>query len=340
MTVTNAGPSTATSVAITDAVNDPQVVLVGASTPAGPCPIDGAGARCAVDSLAPGASVVMTVNGLVTPDATPGGLLSDVASVSSATPDGDPSDDSSSAQITVGPTVPGLEVTKTADAPDPLIAGLGEVRYTIGVANAGPSDADPVTVTDILPPGFVVISAATDRGACTVSPAPTGDAVSCDLGRLTAPFAGAPGAQARITITAQVPAAVRPGTYPNTATAQAPGAAPVASNGAPVTVSGLADVSVIKSFPPGTVDTNITPGQPKTYRIRVVNDGPSVAVNAAVTDALPAGLTPTAWRVGSVTPAGGSSPVCDVGAVTCDLGDLPPARRWSSSSTSSPTPHS
>ena len=83
-------------------------------------------------------------------------------------------------------------------------------------------------------------------------------------------------------------------------------------------------------------DEEITPGTTETYRIRVVNDGPSVADDVVVTDTLPAGLTATAWRVESVTPPG-PTPACVDGTATCDLGDLPPARPWSSSSTCSST---
>ncbi len=153
--------------------------------------------------------------------------------------------------------------------------------------------------------------------------ASTGDTVACGPGALTAPFAGAPGGRARVTITAQVPAAVPAGTYGNTAAVQAPGAPPVASNDAPVAVTAVANVSVIKAFPQAAPDVEITPGQTETYRIRVVDGGPSVATDTVVADTLPAGLTPTAWRA-TVTPAGASTPSCDVATVKCELGDLPP----------------
>ncbi len=323
LTATNSGPSTATSVAITDTASDSNIVITAASTPAGPCPFGPDGARCTAPSIAPGGTVVMTVTGLVKPGAPPGSILANAANVSSATPDDNPTNDAATAQITVGPRVPGLTATKTAVAPNPLIAGVGLVRYTIDVANDGPSDADPVTAGDVLPAGFVVVSATTDRGDCTVTPASSGDTVSCALGALTAPFADAPGGRARITITAEVPAGVAGGTFANTATVQTPGSPPVASNDAPVEVTSLANVSVVKAFPQGA-DSQITPGTTETYRIRVVNDGPSVAVHTVVTDALPAGLTPTAWRVVSVTPPG-PAPACTVATVTCDLGDLAPA---------------
>ena len=42
-------------------------------------------------------------------------------------------------------------------------------------------------------------------------------------------------------------------------------------------------MSIVKSFPQGS-DPDITPGTTETYRIRVVNDGPSVADDVVVTD--------------------------------------------------------
>ncbi len=122
---------------------------------------------------------------------------------------------------------------------------------------------------------------------------------------------------------AQVPPGVEPGTYANTATADAPGTSPVESDPASVTVEGRADLSVVKSFPEGSPDAILTPGTTETYRIRVTNQGPSTAADVSVADTLPTGLTASDVRVISVTPAG-PTPDCDTDDATCDLGDLPP----------------
>jgi large repetitive protein len=321
---TNAGPSTAFAVTVTDAVTDPGILLTSAtSDPPGLCSTDGNNARCTIAALAPGADVTMQVNATALPGATPGSTVGDGAVVSSATPDSVPGDNEALAAVTIGPAASTLTIAKTADAPAVLVAGRGEVRYTIDVVNGGPSDADPVTVTDVLPAGFVVRSATTDRGSCDVTPAATGDTVACDVGRLVAPFGTAGGARASVLIVATVAADVDPGDYDNVATVSAPSSSPVTSPAAPVTVAALANVSVIKSFPADTTDPSITPGAPKTYRIRVVNDGPSVAHDVQVTDDLPDGLTSTGWHEPSVTPPG-PTPVCDDAAASCLLGDLPP----------------
>ena len=312
---------------IDDAVPDPGVEPQLASlVPAGTCSAEASGARCAIASLAPGATAVMTVTAQALPSTTARTVAND-ATVSSATPDSDPSDNTATQDATIGPPVSQLSVAKTADAPSPLIAGVGEVRYTIDVTNTGPSDADPVTVSDVLPADLSVVSASSDRGPCAVTPAPTGDSVSCDLGRLVAPFGSNGGESGRVTIVAGVAADVAAGSYPNVATADAPSSQPSTSPAVPVVVESLANVSVAKSFPQGS-NSVIDPGTTETYRIRVVNDGPSAASDVVVSDVLPAGFppgtfTPTAWRVVAVTPPG-PTPTCDLGALTCDLGDLPP----------------
>src|SRR6478609_2254038 len=304
ITVTNNGPSTATSVVIDDSVPDADVEPRSASADQpGTCGTDPSNARCTITVLAPGASAVMTVSAVALPDATPH-IASNDAIVSSATPDSDTSDNTASADVTIGPAVSDLQITKTAETASPLVAGLGAVRYRIAVVNNGPSDADPVTLTDVLPAGFHVVSATTDRGTCGFAAAATGDTVTCDLGRFVAPFGATSGATGNVTIVATVPSTVAPGDYPNTATVSAPSTPPTISASAPVTVEARANLSIIKAFPVDAPDAVITPGTTETYRIRVVNDGPSVADEVVVTDTLPAGLTAKAWQVVSVVPAG------------------------------------
>lgn len=312
---TNDGPSTAVDVAITDSVADAGLELTAASAPGATCAFQPSTARCNVPTLAPGATVTMTVVARANPDAT-GGTRANVASVSSATPDSDPTDDESVAQVTIGPPQSILSVTKSATPTGTVQAGIGEVRYTIDVVNTGPSDAAVVAVDDTLPAGLVVLSVATNRGQCTTTPDASGDRVACQVGPLAAPFGGLPGARATITIVADVPADVAAGTYDNIASAQVPGSPPTNSNQVDVDVAAQADLSIVKSFPAGA-DPDITPGATEAYRVRVVNDGPAVARDVVVTDSLPAGLTAVAWTADPPV-------VCDVPSVSCTLDELAP----------------
>ncbi|MEO7911400.1 MAG: hypothetical protein ABIV47_17275, partial [Roseiflexaceae bacterium] len=72
-----------------------------------------------------------------------------------------------------------LSISKTG-APDPATAGAN-LTYKLTVANAGPSTATAVKVTDTLPTGVALISVTPSQGACSF-----GTTVICQLGSLTA----------------------------------------------------------------------------------------------------------------------------------------------------------
>ena len=63
-----------------------------------------------------------------------------------------------------------LSVTKTG-SPDPVQAG-SNITYTIGVANAGPSDAQNVTLTDAIPANTTFVSFSQTAGPPFVLTAP------------------------------------------------------------------------------------------------------------------------------------------------------------------------
>jgi hypothetical protein len=71
------------------------------------------------------------------------GALTNTATVSAATADPNPADNTATAQTTVVPAAD-VSITKTG-APDPVRVG-GSLTYTLGVANAGPSQALSTTV--------------------------------------------------------------------------------------------------------------------------------------------------------------------------------------------------
>jgi uncharacterized repeat protein (TIGR01451 family) len=102
-----------------------------------------------------------------------------------------------------------LKITKT-DSPDPVGVG-GNLTYTIGVENIGPSPASGVTVTDNLPKGVRLVSATDPAGACAVQ----GSKVTCAIGALNPTGVNYGGAPASVTIVV-VPESA--GTIRNTAT--------------------------------------------------------------------------------------------------------------------------
>jgi uncharacterized repeat protein (TIGR01451 family) len=102
-----------------------------------------------------------------------------------------------------------LKIVKS-DSPDPVRVG-SNLTYTIGVENLGPTPATGVTVTDNLPKGVDLVSAAGPGGPCAVQ----GGKVTCGLGSLDPVGVNYGGAQVTVTIVV-VPRAA--GTIRNTAT--------------------------------------------------------------------------------------------------------------------------
>ncbi|QOJ14679.1 MAG: DUF11 domain-containing protein [Planctomycetia bacterium] len=80
-----------------------------------------------------------------------------------------------------------LSVSASA-APDPVTLG-GNVTYSITVANAGPSTATSVELTDTLPTGAVLVSVSASQGSCSGT-----GTVACALGTI------ASGSSATVTI--------------------------------------------------------------------------------------------------------------------------------------------
>lgn len=87
-----------------------------------------------------------------------------------------------------------LKITKT-DSPDPVRAG-SQLTYTIGVENLGPSPATGVTVSDNLPKGVDLVSAAGPSGGCPVQ----GGKVTCAIGSLNPVGVKYGGSQVTVTI--------------------------------------------------------------------------------------------------------------------------------------------
>ncbi|HYG73085.1 MAG TPA: hypothetical protein VEC15_12485 [Actinomycetota bacterium] len=289
LNVTNAGPSTARDVTISDPL-PAGTSFVSASD--GGTNIAGT-VSWAIGDLSAGASVSRTLT--VTVDASRQAALSNTASVTTTTTDTDPVNNA----VTEGTTVhtsAGVSLTKT-DSVDPVVAGQ-DVTYTMTAVNEGPSTARDVQITDAIPAGTSFVSAS-DGGALA------GGVVTWDLGSLAA------GQSVDRTLTVHV-AEGRLAPLSNTAsvTTATTDVDPLDdSDSEATTVAISADLSV-------SVDDVVDPvdlGEDITYEILVSNGGPSDAANVDVEAALPAELTFVA-----------ADPECSFagGVVTCSLPTL------------------
>jgi uncharacterized repeat protein (TIGR01451 family) len=309
--VTNEGPSVAENVIASDAI-PPEIVFssVTGTFQGGTCFVNAVSRliRCERGSLGVGQTATITIHATLTADSKGKTVLNSVQAISDSV---DPQPEL--ARDTVGfvpiPAVD-LELTKVAlDQPAPP---GGDARFSLQVANHGPSDAPDVVVRDTLPPGLAFVS--DTRGACTAQ----GAAVTCLLGELAS---GAAIDDWEIEV--HVDPSLAGGTVRNTASIASEPADPAlqpaeripSSNedAADLQVAQTADLRIAKTVTP----TTAIAGGEVTYAIRVTNDGPGEATAVRLLDAIPDGLA-----VRSVTPTQGS---CGTGgAIDCDIGTLSP----------------
>jgi len=191
-----------------------------------------------------------------------------------------------------------MRVEKTGAVP--AIDAGRTLEYTITAFNDGPSDAQDVAVTDLLPPEVTFVDT---EAPCAES----GGTVTCQLGTLAA------GASRELTLRVRVrPSAT--GTVLNTAAVETSTDDPDPTNDEDTettTIGELADVSLTKTAAQPTV----LQGGTVAFTLDVRNDGPSDATGVVVSDPLPAGA--------SFVPAGSDGRCAEAaGAVTCTIGAL------------------
>src|SRR5690606_8359795 len=138
---------------------------------------------------------------------------------------------------------------------------------TIIVNNAGPSDADNVTVTeDSFPAGFDMGAVSSSQGGCAAFP--------CDLGTIAA------GASATIWVDYTVPADTQAGTQTNTVSVTSDEPDPNDEDNTDDDTNDVlteSDLSISKDD--GVSEVTAGDGVTYTYEIVVTNNGPSDADN-------------------------------------------------------------
>ena len=314
--VDNLGPSDARAVTLTDVLTsatDFSVTDVTVTPPAsGTCAPTSAGPDTTVsitcDLGIEEAAGRTTVRVSVTADDV--AQINDVATVSSATPDPDTSNNQATGRVTFLGSAD-LAIDKTA--PADVVAGT-DMTYQITVTNNGPSTAVGVVVTDTLPLGLSFVSVTASQGTCNHGQPGDGD-LRCGLGNLAA------GGVATIDVLVHVAPDVPPGTVLFNEVSVSSDT-PDPNNGdnresVATLVSASADLEITKSDSPDPV----VAGNSLTYTVTVTNLGPSTAQDVVITDALPAGTTFVSGDDGT------GATVCALtqpGTVVCDVGTLAP----------------
>jgi uncharacterized repeat protein (TIGR01451 family) len=325
LVVSNAGPSRATNVRVTDPLPS-GLSFVSASAGCGEA---GGTVACTTDSLEAGASQAFTVTARVASSVEGCAGFANTATVTSDTPDPDAADDAAS----VCPQLEGrtdLSIDKTPSLAT-LPVGGGQVMYTLVVENDGPSDATGVTVSDPLPPGLTLEAASASQGSCSTA----GGAVSCALGKLaqggsaqvlvTARTWGTPGAIVNTASVTGDQVETDPGDNGDSATVAVPLAPPAPPADPPTPAPDPAppaapaptyDLVVAKR----ANDRDAVIGQPVRYTIVVANRGAAPAPDVTLRDTLSAPV-----HVASVRTTAGS---CSRGIpMRCSLGTIAAGRR-------------
>jgi fimbrial isopeptide formation D2 family protein/uncharacterized repeat protein (TIGR01451 family) len=238
------------------------------------------------------------------------GEILNTASVSSPTSDPDPDNNSSTDPVALLYSAD-LSITK-AHSGD-FTAGSDGI-YTIGVANAGPSDSGtPVVVTDTLPTGETFVSGSGTGWSCTAT-----TTVTCSLATAIAAGADAPALQLSVAV---APAAT--GVLTNQAAVSGPSPDPNPGNNTasdPTQIDAVSGLVLTK-----TLDSPLASGATAIYSMSVGNGGPSnSATPVTLTDPLPSGLSFVSSTAGS---GGAWSCVAGGGTVTCsDPNPIPAAQ--------------
>lgn len=282
LTVSNAGPSDATSVVVTDLL--PSGFTYVSDNGGGD--YDDASGIWIVGTLANGNATSLSILANVNPS----GDYTNVAEITGhdqfdvdSTPNNNVLGEDDQDEVVVNPNpVVDISVTKTVDE---LIPNVGDqIIFTVTVQNDGPSDATNLVVTDVLASGYALVGANTTNGAYNSVSG------SWTIGSL------ASGASETLTVTADV---LSSGNYSNTAeltglTETDVDSTPGNNDGAeddqqtitpvPLPVSDLLLRKSVDKLSPFV-------GENVIFNINLTNLGPSDVTGVQVMDLLPSGYT-------------------------------------------------
>ncbi len=325
LTITNAGPDTATNIVLEDVV--PSGYTLGTINNGGSA-IAGTFLTWNIASLAVGST---TVSYEVTVNAPTGSTdeylnTAEIAAVDQFDPDSDPGNDDGDQDeddedfFVVTPQVVDLELEILASNTTPDVGDV--VTFTINLSNLGDVSASGVSIENLVPPGYGSITGISSGGTFSIgSGIITWTGLTVPLGTNTtvltfnAEVLTPTGASGEFTHIAEVTASNQfdVDSTPNNDTGNQSEDDEDAVTAAPI----QADLSLTKIV----VDNDLTPnvGDEISFEITVSNIGPADATNVVVTDQLPTGFdyvlysatagiyndTTGEWQVGTV--AGGTS---------------------------------
>tara|TARA_R110000868_G_scaffold822_2_gene6104 strand:- start:5660 stop:15532 length:9873 start_codon:yes stop_codon:yes gene_type:complete len=292
--VSNAGPSEATGIELTDVLPS-GYNFVSAATPAGST-YDPSTGLWAIGTLANGATATATITATVNAS----GIYANTATITLT--ENDPQAANNSSTVTPVPiSQANLSIAKIVNNLQPYAGN--NVTFTLTAANAGPSNATGVQVNDLLPSGYTFVSATPSVGIYNSS---TG---IWTIGTL------ANGANATLGITATVKDA---GVFANSATITGTETDPAtANNSSTVTPTPI----IIKITKTGPITVNA--GSVVQYTLSVKNTGTGNALAAAISDMVPVELTNVSWTTAVQGTAAITNGATGTGNNISVTGDIP-----------------
>lgn len=270
LTVSNAGPSSATDVAITQTLPTGVYFVTATNYPVTATP-SGTNLNLSLGALAVYGTAVIDV----VANATIPGLVTSVASVGSPAPDPNLNNNTAAASTLVSLPGADLAVSMTA-SPASVLAGA-PLTYTINVTNNGPFAASSVVLDVSLPANVNVISGTTTQGTISANNSVFNLGPLAVGTNVVVTIVVIPTITGNITASAEVSLGagagqIDPISFNNTASVT-------------VTIGPSADLGVSAVVIP----TTVLSGSNFTYVATIVNNGPSTATSVNFSQTMPGG---------------------------------------------------
>ncbi|HEX8287248.1 MAG TPA: choice-of-anchor Q domain-containing protein, partial [Pyrinomonadaceae bacterium] len=304
--VANSGPEAAASVALSDTL-PAGTSFVSLSAPAGwNCTMPGVGSSgtvtCTAATVANGASEQFTLVVKVDSATAAGTVLSNTATVSSATADPNTGNESATATTTVAAQAD-LQITKSDGGAS--VAPGGTVAYILAYSNNGASTAANVVITETIPANTTFNSAASTSGWSCSPNNNAGSTCTLQIGSVN-PTAGG---SATFAVTVVNPVAAGVSQLSNTASIASTVTDPITSNNSAsdtTPVNAQPDLSITKSD--GGATTAL--GGTVAYTLGYSNTGNQGATGVTITETVPqntsfnSGASTAGWSCAGGAPAG------------------------------------
>jgi uncharacterized repeat protein (TIGR01451 family) len=296
LTVENTGGDTATDVQVVDVV---PAGLQITGTSAG-CSVSNQTVTCDLGNIAAGGSKSVTITVKALDGACPN--VKNQATVSASNEPGANTGNNTSNQVSIDVSCPTPDVKVSKSASSTSVAVGDSVTFTLVAENTGQATANNVVITDTIPAGMTITSAA----GCSIA----GQTVTCNLGDINA------GGSKSVTVVVTATAGACPAVNNKaTVTASNEPAGATGNNESNVVTVNVAcpdpDVQIEKSA--GAPATGVEPGDEFTYTIEVTNAGGADATGVTIHDSIPADLEIVSYP--NNCSVSGNDLTCDLGTV-------------------------